>query len=141
MDKQTLKQRIDVAAGRAPADLRIANCRVVDVYNKAVFPADVLISGGYIAGWGAPDFPEAREVYDAGGAYLAPGLIDSHQPSLSGGVLPAGGAPRHDHRGGGPPRDLQRLRAGRLRLHAARLGAHRAAGVPAGALLRALHPL
>ena len=62
MDKQSLKQRIDVAAGRAPADLRIANCRVVDVYNKAVFPADVLISGGYIAGWGAPDFPEAREV-------------------------------------------------------------------------------
>lgn len=89
MDKQTLKQRIDVAAGRAPADLRIANCRVVDVYNKAVFPADVLISGGYIAGWGAPDFPEAREVYDAGGAYLAPGLIDSHVHIESSHLSPA----------------------------------------------------
>ena len=89
MDKQTLKQRIDVAAGRAPADLRIANCRVVDVYNKAVFPADVLISGGYIAGWGGPDFPEAREVFDAGGAYLAPGLIDSHVHIESSHLSPA----------------------------------------------------
>ena len=89
MDKQTLKQRIDVAAGRAPADLRIANCRVVDVYNKAVFPADVLISGGYIAGWGAPDFPEAREVFDAGGAYIAPGLIDSHVHIESSHLSPA----------------------------------------------------
>ena len=89
MDKQSLKQRIDVAAGRAPADLRIANCRVVDVYNKAVFPADVLISGGYIAGWGGPDFPEAREVYDAGGAYLAPGLIDSHVHIESSHLSPA----------------------------------------------------
>ena len=43
MDKQTLKHRIDVAAGRAPADLRIANCRVIDVYNRTAFPADVLI--------------------------------------------------------------------------------------------------
>lgn len=89
MDKQTLKQRIDVAAGRAPADLRIANCRVVDVYNKAVFPADVLISGGDIAGWGAPGFPEARETFDAGGAYIAPGLIDSHVHIESSHLSPA----------------------------------------------------
>ncbi len=89
MDKQSLKQRIDVAAGRAPADLRIANCRVVDVYNRTVFPADVLISGGHIAGWGAPGYPEAREVFDAGGAYLAPGLIDSHVHIESSHLSPA----------------------------------------------------
>ena len=89
MDKQSLKQRIDVAAGRAPADLRIANCRVVDVYNRTVFPADVLVSGGCIAGWGAPGFPEAREVFDAGGAYLAPGLIDSHVHIESSHLSPA----------------------------------------------------
>ena len=51
MDKQTLKHRIDVAAGRVPADLRIANCRVIDVYNETVFPAGVLIAGAYIAGF------------------------------------------------------------------------------------------
>ena len=78
MDKQTLKHRIDVAMGRAPADLCIANCQVVDVYNKSVFPADVLIADGYIAGYGAPGFPRARENFDAKGRFLAPGLIDSH---------------------------------------------------------------
>ncbi len=78
MYKQTLKHRIDVAMGRAPADLCLANCRVIDVYNKSVFPADVLIVDGYIAGFGAPDFPRAKEIFDARGRYLAPGLIDSH---------------------------------------------------------------
>lgn len=78
MDKQTLKHRIDVAMGRVPADLCIANCQVVDVYNKSVFPANVLIADGYIAGFGAPDFPRARENFDAKGLFLAPGLIDSH---------------------------------------------------------------
>lgn len=89
MDRQTLKRRIDVASGRVPADLRIANCRVVDVCGKAVFTADVLIVDGFIAGYGAPDFPEAREVYDAKGAYLAPGLIDSHVHIESSHVSPA----------------------------------------------------
>ena len=89
MDKQALKQRIDVAAGRAPADLCIANCRVVDVCNKAVFSADVLISGDRIAGFGAPGYPEARETFDAKGAYLAPGLMDSHVHIESSHLSPA----------------------------------------------------
>lgn len=67
MNKQTLKRQIDVAAGRAPADLRIANCRVVDVYNRSVFDADVLVADGFVAGYGGPGFPRARETFDAGG--------------------------------------------------------------------------
>lgn len=89
MDKQTLRQLIDVAAGRVPADLRIANCRVVDVYNKEIFTSDVLIAGAYIAGFGAPGFPEARETFDAKGAYLAPGLIDAHVHIESSHLSPA----------------------------------------------------
>ena len=89
MDKQTLKRRIDVAAGRAPADLRIANCRIIDVYTKAVFRSDVLICDGYIAGYGATGFPEALETFDAKGAYLAPGLIDSHVHIESSHLSPA----------------------------------------------------
>lgn len=68
MYKQTLKHRIDVAMGRAPADLCLANCRVIDVYNKSVFPADVLIVDGYIAGFGAPDFPRQRRSLTRGAA-------------------------------------------------------------------------
>ena len=89
MDKQTLKRRIDVAAGRAPADLCIANCRIIDVYTKAVFRSDVLICDGYIAGYGAAGFPEALETFDAKGAYLAPGLIDSHVHIESSHLSPA----------------------------------------------------
>ena len=89
MDRQILKQRIDVAAGRAPADLCIANCRVVDVYNKAVFPADVLIAGAHIAGFGGPGFPAARQTFDARGAYLAPGLMDAHVHIESSHLSPA----------------------------------------------------
>ena len=89
MEKQALKHRIDVAAGRAPADLRIANCRVIDVYNRTAFPADVLIAGAYIAGFGAPGFPAARQTFDAKGAYLAPGLIDAHVHIESSHLSPA----------------------------------------------------
>ena len=89
MDKQSLKRLIDTAAGRAPADLRLKNCRVVDVFNKSVFRADVLIVGGLIAGYGAEGFPEAAETYDAKGAYLAPGFIDSHVHVESSHLSPA----------------------------------------------------
>ena len=74
MDKQTLKRLIDVAAGRAPADLRLKNCQVIDVFNKTVFPSDVLIAEGLIAGYGQDGFPEAAETFDANGAYLADGV-------------------------------------------------------------------
>ena len=89
MHKQNLKRRIDVAAGRAPADLCIANCRVVDVYNRGVFDADVLVIDGCVAGYGGPGFPRARKTFDAGGAYLAPGLIDSHVHIESSHLSPA----------------------------------------------------
>ena len=78
MDKNKLKKQIDVAAGRAPADLCIKNCRVIDVFNKTVFSSDVLVTQGMIAGFGDESFPDAAETFDAGGAFLAPGLIDSH---------------------------------------------------------------
>ena len=89
MDKLTLKRLIDTAAGRTPADLCLKNCRVIDVFNKTVFPADVLVAEGLIAGYGAEGFPQAREVCDAGGAYLAPGFIDSHVHIESSHLSPA----------------------------------------------------
>ncbi len=89
MDKQTLKRLIDVAAGRAPADLRLKNCQAIDVFNKTVFPSDVLIAEGLIAGYGQDGFPEAAETFDANGAYLAPGLIDSHVHVESSHLSPA----------------------------------------------------
>ena len=89
MDKSTLHHLIDVAAGRVPADLCLKNCRVVDVFNKDLFSADVLITRGLIAGFGGSDFPPAEETFDAKGAYLAPGLIDSHVHIESSHLSPA----------------------------------------------------
>ena len=78
MDKKTLKHIIDVAAGRKPADLCIKNVDVVDVYNKEVFRSNVYVASGYIAGFGADDFPAALTTVDATGKYMTPGFIDSH---------------------------------------------------------------
>ena len=75
MTLESLKKRIRVAAGREPADLVIQNAKVVNVFTAEIQELDVAISDGVIAGLGSY---EGKEVVDAGGAYLLPGLIDSH---------------------------------------------------------------
>lgn len=89
MNKQLLKNMIDTAQGRKAADLCIKNCRVVDVFNRTVFSSDVYITEGMIAGFGDGATPEAKETFDAKGAYLAPGLIDSHVHIESSHLSPA----------------------------------------------------
>lgn len=72
MDARSL---IDVAAGRAPADLVLKGGHVVDVFGHGVGQADVAILGDLIAGIGSY---EGRQTVDVSGAYLLPGLIDAH---------------------------------------------------------------
>ncbi|MBI2909365.1 MAG: adenine deaminase [Chloroflexi bacterium] len=67
---------IAVARGDAPADLLLANARVVNVFTAEVLPGNVAISGERIAGIG--DYRDAAEVVDLKGRFLAPGLIDGH---------------------------------------------------------------
>lgn len=72
---------VDVALGRAAADLVIENGRLIDVYSGEIRPASVAIRGERIAYVGA-DASHAKgahtEVIDAAGRYLSPGLIDAH---------------------------------------------------------------
>ena len=75
MEKQELKKIIDVAMSRKSADLVIKNCKVIDVYSGTISIGDIAISDGMIAGVGTYDGPHT---IDAGGAYAAPGFIDSH---------------------------------------------------------------
>jgi len=75
MTKTQLKKRIDVAAGRCPADLVIKNARVVDVYGGAVLEGDIAIVDGLIAGVGTY---EGKTTHDAQGRFASPGFIDSH---------------------------------------------------------------
>ena len=75
MTKAQLKKRIDVAAGRCPADIVIKHANVIDIYGGAIVQGDIAIADGCVAGVGNYD---GVTVYDAQGRFAAPGFIDSH---------------------------------------------------------------
>jgi adenine deaminase len=70
------RQLILMAKGDLPADLLLANARVVNVFTGEIEAGNVAIYRGRIAGVG--DYHQAKEVLDLKGKYLAPGLIDGH---------------------------------------------------------------
>lgn len=71
------KDLIDAAAGKAPCDLNLTGCTLVDLLGGTLVKnATVSIRKGRIAG--VNDGLAARETMDLGGAYLAPGLVDAH---------------------------------------------------------------
>jgi adenine deaminase len=71
----------DVCMGRTPADLLITNGRLVNVHTREVHErTQVAVKDGRVAMFGDAQHtrgPET-EVIDADGAYLVPGLIDTH---------------------------------------------------------------
>ncbi len=71
-----LARLISVAKGKLPADLILANGRVVNVFTGEVEMGNVSICGDSIAGVG--DYQDANKIIDLGGKYVAPGLIDGH---------------------------------------------------------------
>ena len=76
MEKAALKQLIDVAAGRQPADLVLTNARIVDVFSRTIRTGAVAIVNGTVAG--IADHYAGKQERDLHGHYLLPGLIDSH---------------------------------------------------------------
>src|SRR5262245_29125236 len=70
-----------VCMGRRPADLVVRGGRIVNVHTREILDgADVAIAFGRVAMFGDVEHtvgPET-ETIDAGGAYLVPGLIDTH---------------------------------------------------------------
>ncbi|MFC1931406.1 adenine deaminase [Chloroflexota bacterium] len=71
-----LARLISVAKGERPADLILANARVVNTFTGEIEPGNVAIYGDRIAGVG--DYHQAKQVLDLNGKYLAPGLINGH---------------------------------------------------------------
>jgi len=71
-----LANLISVAKGEHPADLILANARVVNVFTGEIEPGNVAIYRDRIAGVG--DYHQAKQVLDLRGKYLAPGLINGH---------------------------------------------------------------
>ncbi len=73
---KSLAGLISVAKGETPADLILANARVINVFNGEIEAASVAIHGERIAGVG--NYRQARKILDLGGRYIAPGFINSH---------------------------------------------------------------
>ncbi len=67
---------ISVARGETPADLILADARVVNVFSGEVEEAAVAIVGDRVAGVG--DYDQAEQVLDLEGRYVAPGFINGH---------------------------------------------------------------
>ena len=85
---QERKALIDVAMGRAPADVVIRNGRWVSVQTGEILPGtDIAVKGQRIAYIG-PDashtIGEHTQVLNADGMYLVPGLLDAHMHIESG---------------------------------------------------------
>jgi adenine deaminase len=76
LNQRELKELIGVARGKAPADLLLANAKIINTLTAEVEQSNVAIYRGRIAGVG--DYRQAKQVIDLGGKYLAPGLINGH---------------------------------------------------------------
>ncbi|MGZ4482571.1 MAG: adenine deaminase, partial [Gaiellales bacterium] len=70
-----LARRLAVARGDEPADLVVRGGRVLSVFTREWLETDVAVCDGHVAGLG--DY-EGREVLQADGRYVVPGLIDAH---------------------------------------------------------------
>lgn len=89
-DPAELVALLKVARGDAPADLLLRGGRLVNVLSGEVYPAEVALFGGRIAGVSMSEGEyEGREVLELDGEYIAPGFIDAHVHVESSMVLPA----------------------------------------------------
>src|ERR687886_1483818 len=76
-----LKRRIDFATGQKKADLVVRNARVVNVFSGEIHKSDVAVADGIFVGFGPTEEYKARDtrnVIDAQGRFMCPGLIDGH---------------------------------------------------------------
>jgi adenine deaminase len=94
---ESLSELLKVARGDAPADLLLANARIVKVFTGQIESNDIAIHGSRIAGVGRGY--EAKQTIDLHNACVAPGLIDAHvhiesslctPPNFASAVLPRG---------------------------------------------------
>jgi adenine deaminase len=99
-DAEELKALLAVARGDAPADTALRGGKLINVLSGEVYPAEVALFRGRIAGVSAVAGAYKGEAeIDLAGEYLAPGFIDGHMhiesslvvpPEFSNAVLPHG---------------------------------------------------
>ena len=74
---------LKAALGEIPSDLCIQNVKLVNVITGEIYPANVFVYEGMFAHVEyqdlTKDLDKAKEVLDAKGKYMIPGLIDAHE--------------------------------------------------------------
>ncbi|GAV26498.1 adenine deaminase [Carboxydothermus islandicus] len=81
-----VKDLVEVALGKKPADLVLKNAQVFNSFTGEFVTGDVAVVSGYIAGIGEY---EGKTTHDLQGAYVTPGFIDGHVHIESSMVSPA----------------------------------------------------
>jgi adenine deaminase len=74
--KLSTERLISVARGQTPADLILANARIVNVFTGEIETGDVAIVDGFVAGIG--DYSQAKKVIDLQWDFVLPGFINGH---------------------------------------------------------------
>ncbi|MDQ4067762.1 MAG: adenine deaminase [Thermoproteota archaeon] len=75
-----LKHKINLAKGQEKVDLLVKNAKIVNVFSGEIHQADVAIADGIFVGFGGEGEEEynTKNLHDAQGRYMCPGLIDGH---------------------------------------------------------------
>jgi adenine deaminase len=74
------RELIDVALGKAPADVLIRGGNLVNVSTAEIYPAEIAIKGSRVAAVGEVGYaqgPDTR-IVEAEGRFITPGLVDGH---------------------------------------------------------------
>jgi adenine deaminase len=76
----SLERKINLAKGQEKVDLLVKNAKIVNVFSGEIHQADVAIADGIFVGFGGEGEEEynTKNLYDAQGRYMSPGLIDGH---------------------------------------------------------------
>jgi adenine deaminase len=89
-DYEMRSRAIAAALGQAPFDVLLVNGTVIDAATCETRPADIGVVGTIIASvHPSGSRTDAREIYEASGKFLAPGLIDTHVHFESSHMTPA----------------------------------------------------
>ena len=72
-----LKRKISFAKGHERVDLVVKNAKIVNVFSGEIHQTDVAIADGIFVGFGEEGY-NTKNLYDAQGRFMCPGLIDGH---------------------------------------------------------------
>lgn len=67
---------VDTAQKKISAQMILRNAKIIDVFTGSIYPADIAIADGKIAGIG--QYETGETVVDLQGRYVSPGLINAH---------------------------------------------------------------